>query len=374
MSDSQPRRSKNKAPDAPTGYRQTRRASKSAKVAKRVERQHEITTRLDRFLRTVKNVGYYLALLVGTLLVALLVLLLVASGVNMIARWSASQRGGANSAQAEKDRLAKENLLVIGEQGGKATGFLAVRVNGADKQIYGVAIPDGAFIEVPGQGFESLGDSFATSPDVSMAAVTNYLTVPFHNYVVVPSAVYQAALKNQSVSQVIAGATRSNLSDDAKTKLQADIAAIPKENTAIVPLPVQPVHLGSQTYFEPQKQKVADLLAKWWGVDASKVAQVTRVILYNGAGVPGIAGEAAQQLIKAGLRVVDTKNADNFNYTQTLVIVQRGDIQQGKDIAKILGVGKVTSQPADQSIADVIVIVGRDYKPPAGGSTGGTKK
>jgi hypothetical protein len=366
------RRVKHVAPEAPTGYRQTKRSSKALKHAKRAEREHEVATAVGRATRTVRNIGYYLALLVGTLLVGMLVLLLVASAVNMIARWTAEQRRGS-SVQAEAERRAKENLLVIGEQGGKATGFLALRVTGVDQQIYGIAIPDGAFIEVPGQGFSRLGDSYLAGPKVSLSAVSNYLTVPFRSFIVVPQATYQDAVKTQSVGKLISAATTSNLTPADKLQIEKDIAAIPKENTAIVPLPVQPVHLGSQTYFQPQKAKVADLLSKWWGVDATKVAQVTRVILYNGAGVPGIAGEAAQQLIHSGLRVVDTKNADNFKYAQTQIIVQRGNIQQGKDIAKTLGVGVVKSQPADQNISDVIVIVGKDYKPPAGGSTGGTK-
>jgi hypothetical protein len=372
MSDS-PKRLKNQPPEIPTGYRQTRRASKSAKIAKRVERQHEVVTTLDRVLRTIRNIGYYLALLVGTLLVSLLVLLLVASAINSIARWSAERHVSGTNAAAEAERRAKENLLVIGDQDGKAIGFLAVRVSGADRQIYGVAIPDGAFIEVPGQGFERLGDSYPAGADISLAAVSNYLTVPFRSYVVVPSAAYQQAIKSQSVSAVLAAATKTNLSSADKIKLQADITAIPKENTAIVPLPVQPVHLGTQTYFEPQKAQVADLLAKWWGVDASKVSQVTRVILYNGAGIPGIAGEAGKLLIRAGIRVVDTKNADNFNYAQTIVIVQRGDTAQGPLVAKILGVGQVRDEPSDQDIADVIVIVGKDFKPQPSGSSGGTK-
>jgi len=118
---------------------------------------------------------------------------------------------------------------------------------------------------------------------------------------------------------------------------------------------------------------VADLLSKWWGVDASKVAQVTRVILYNGAGTPGIAGEAAQQLIRVGLRVVDTKNADNFNYAKTIIVVQRGSLVQGNDIARVLGVGQVESQPSNEDVADVIVIIGKDYKAPATGSSGGSQ-
>ena len=373
MSDENPRRVKHPAPEAPTGYRQTRRASKSLKKAKRAERQHEVSTVLGRVMKTTRDIGYYLALAVGVLLVGMLVLLLVASAINIVARWTAKRDTGTNTAQAEAERRARENLLVIGEQGGKATGFLAVRISRNDKQIYGIAIPDGAFIEVPGAGFTRVGDSYAMGANVSLSAISNYLTVPFRSYVVVPAAVYQQAMKTQSVAHVLVANTASNLTTAALTGLQADIDAVPKANTALVPLPVQPVKLGTTTYFEPQKAQVADLLTKWWGVDPSKVAAVTRIILYNGAGTPGIASDAAQQLIKAGLRVVDTKNADNFNYTTTLVVVQRGAMQQGKDIAGVLGVGQVSSKPSDQNIADVIVIIGKDYKPPAGGNTGGTK-
>jgi hypothetical protein len=373
MSHETPRRVKHQAPELPTGYRSTRRASKALKKAKRAERQHEASTVLGRILKTIRDVGYYLAIAVGVLLVGMLVLLLVASGINGIARWAAHRGTGANTAQAEAERRARENLLVIADQGGKATGFLAIRISRTDGQIYGIAIPDGALIEVPGAGFSQVGDSYKMSPDVSLSAISNYLTVPFRSYVVVPPSVYQQAMKSQSIAGVLSAAVKSNMTTDTITALKADIAAIPKANTALVPLPVQPVKLGSTTYFEPQKAQVADLLTKWWGVDPTKVAQVTRVILYNGAGAPGIASEAAQQLIRAGMRVVDTKNADNFNYAQTQVVVQHGDIKQGNDIAKVLGVGLVKNQPSDQTIADVIVIIGKDYKAPAGASTGGTK-
>ena len=372
MSDETPRRVK-KAPEAPTGYRSTRRASKAVKSAKKAERQHELATTLGRVTRAIRNIGYYLALLVGILLAGMVVLLLVASAINWVARWNASHGKNAPTAMSDSERRARENLLVIGEQGGNAVGFLAIRVSSVDKQIYGIAIPDGALIEVPGQGFGKIGDSYPASPQVSMAAISNYLSVPFRSYIVVNASVYQQAMKSQSIVGILSKETTSNLTIRQKEALRATVASIPKENTAIVPLPVQPVNLGSQTYFQPQKAQVADLLTKWWGVDPSKVAQVTRVILYNGAGTPGIAGVAAEEIIKAGLRVVETKNADRFNYAKTLVVVQHGALSQGNDIAKVLRVGQVKSQPADQNIADVIVIIGKDYKPPAPAKTGGAK-
>lgn len=374
MTDDKERRSKKReAPVAPQGYRQTRRASRSAKAAKRIENAHRVSTAVGRVGKTIRDVGYYLALTVGALLVGLLLFLLLASAYNGIVRWSARRAADATSQHAALEARSRENLLVIGQQNGQAVGFIALRVDATNKQIYGIAIPDGAFIEVPGQGFERVGESFAGGPNISLAAISNYLTVPFHSYVVVSSTAYADAIKQQSVQGITAASSATNLASADLDSIGRDIASIPRQNTAIVPLPVKPIKLGTQTYFEPQRTEVADLLKSWWGVDASKTAEVTRIILYNGAGLPGIAGDAAQQLIRAGYRVIDTKNANNFNYKTTQVIVQRGAISQGNDIAKLLGVGTVVNQPSDQDVADVIVIIGRDYKPPAGGTTGGSK-
>ena len=374
MSDKAPRRAKKReAPEPPKGYRSTRRSSQAVKAANRAEREHRAGSALGSAAKLVRDIGYYLALLVGTVLVGVLVLLVLASIYNGVVRWSARHAAEqANSSEAQLAR-ASENLLVIGQLNGRAIGFIAARVDATDKQIYGIAIPDGAFIEVPGQGFEKIGESYSGGPKISLSAISNFLTVPFNTYVVVPSTAYADAVKRQSLSGITAASEASNLSASELDALGRDIASVSQKSTAIVPLPVRPIKLGTQTYFEPQRTQVADLLKQWWGVDASKAAAVTRVILYNGAGKPGRAGDAAQQLIRAGFRVVDTKNADNFKYAKTQIIVQRGDAAQGSAVAKVLGVGQVSSQPSDQDVAEVIVIIGRDYKPPASGPTGGSK-
>jgi len=61
--------------------------------------------------------------------------------------------------------------------------------------------------------------------------------------------------------------------------------------------------------------------------------------------------------------VVDTKNADKFGYAQTLIVVQSGPVAAGEKAAKVLGAGKVVNKPTDQSVADMVIIVGKDYKP-----------
>lgn len=352
--------------------RSERHGAKAVKSAKREEALGGVRQALGRFGRNVKGLGYYMLVTAGALVALLIVLLLIANAVNYVARWNAQRLADKASSPSGVAERAKENVLVIGADAqGKATGFLAMRVDRKGGQVFGVAIPDGAFIEVPGQGFERIGASYKVGPEVSMAAVANYLGVPLRNWMVVPAAAYKQALTEQSVAALPGSASESNLSVEERTELSAILADIDQENVALVPLPVKPIKLGDQTYFEPQRQEIADLLESWWGVKPGEAEKVTRVIVYNGAGSPGIAGQAAQQLIRAGYRVVDTKNADSFNYKETVVVVKRGTRDLGRKVADELGVGAVSVEPTDADVTDIIVIIGKDYKPPATTGTGG---
>lgn len=360
----QPRRSKPpKESNIPTGYRSTRRGSRSLKQAKRADRADKVVAGWNRALSTARRVGYVIAMGVTGLLGIAIALLLVASAINGIARWNAARKlANAPAPVSEQERQAQENLLIIGDEGGKAVGFLAMRVDRAGKQVFGIAIPEGAFLEVPGQGYERVGESYPAGPDVSLTAISNYLTVSFPSYAIVPAQVYRDLLKDRQLAVVSSAIQRTNLTDTQRGLLVSAFSEIPDKSVAFVPLPVKPIKLGSQTYFEPQRAEVADLLKAWWGVDPARVAEVTRVIVYNGAGKPGIAGDAAQKLIRGGFRVIDTKNADRFDYKTTTIVVQRGPVEKGAKVAETLGTGTVKEKRTDQNVSDIIVIIGRDYK------------
>ncbi len=373
--DQTPRRSRasRKSDDAPeeqSGWRTTRRGSKAGKKMRREVKIHEtrdkITLTADRTKRGAKTAAWLTAWVVGGIAAVIVLLLLVALAVNGTARWNA--RRMADSANSPEARLvrARDNLLLIGlDEKGRAAGFLAIKIAGDQKAAYGIAIPDGAFIEVPGQGFERIGDSWTAGPDVSLDAVSNFFSVPFEWYATTDFEIYQTAMQTQSLANVIDQVKESNLSEEDKARFAEAFDAIKVENVALVPMPVKPISLGDQTYFEPQRAEIADLVKSWWGVDIGAEDAVTRVIVYNGAGVPGIAGEAAQQLIRAGYRVVDTKNADGFGYAKTKVVVQNGALSSAAGITKTLKVGEVSQKPADQQVADIIVIIGKDYVPPS---------
>lgn len=356
------RRENGSQPSTPSGYRSSRRGSKALKSAKRAEKQHRVITGVHRTGRTARNVTILIVQGAAALGFAVLVLLLVALLINSAVRWNAKRSAVEDTSVAEQERRTKENILVIGEDEGKAAGFLALRVDREAGQVYGIAIPDAAFIDVPGLGFVRIGDAYASGPELITDSISNFLSVPFRTHIIVPADVYSDAVKEQRVAGIPAASSETNLSPEDMQSLTEQLAGISEKNVALVPMPVKPIKLGNQTYFEPQREEIADLLKLWWDVDAQAGDQATRVIIYNGSGEPGIAGEAAQDLIRAGVRVVDTQNADSFDYDKTQIIVRRGDASLGEEIRKVLGVGDVSVEPTPADVADMVIIIGKDYK------------
>ncbi len=368
--ESRPRRSDRhkrreaEVPEQAPGYRASRRSSKVGKKVRKAERAGKARAAVAGVVARVGR-GAALALAAaGVVLLAAALVFTAVLAVNWYARWSAG-RAAADRARSVAKQKVRENLLVIAVQEKEATGFLAMRVDSKASRVFGIAIPDGAFVEVPGQGFERIGDSYKGGAAVSLAAVSNYLSVPFDYYVTVDDAVYKAMLKQQDVSGLSAALIATNLGKDGRGELDATLKKVPAKNVGLAPLPVRSVTIGDVTYFEPQRDQIADLLYSWWGVRFGEGRQLPRAIVYNGSGLPGIAGLAARQLIKSGFRVVDTGNADRFDYATTQIVLLRGDAGEASRVRDILGTGEVVRKVAAQDITDVVIIIGRDYKPPS---------
>lgn len=293
-------------------------------------------------------------------LVAVLLVLAAVFGVNYGARHLALQQARSAASPQAQAAKARENVLIVSASETGAE-FLAVRLDEVGNQIQGIAIPGGAFMEVPGTGFARIGDSYGIGVGVSLAAISNFLGVPFEHYVVVSEEVYRDALANQSLRGVMPNLTESDFTAEEHEAVSAFIDTVPGERIALVPLPVLPVELADRTLLEPQRDQIADLLLQWWGVKPGIEAEAVSVIVYNGAGSSGLAGDAAQALLAGGFRVVDTGNAERFDYETTLIVVQSGIMSEGDDVRAALGVGKVQEGPAREGTADVIVIIGKDY-------------
>jgi hypothetical protein len=306
--------------------------------------------------RRAVAVGVIIVLLLG----AVYALPLLADGINWLVRWNKVRSVTATAVALP----AQDNLLVIGVSDGVVVGFVALKAERSSGKVLGIAIPDGAFVEVPGQGFERVGASYLGGPQVSEDAISNFFGVPFRKYVVVDGTAYQALLRNQDVSALMQSVTSTDLTSPEREAFTAYFASVEKAGVWIAPLPVKPVAVGDQRYFEPQKKEIADLLLKWWGVQAGSTQSAPRVIVYNGVGTPGLAGVAAQQLIRAGFRIVDSANAGNFDYKTTEIHLFHGTQADADNVRASLGAGRVIVESAPQELTDMIVIVGADYRPP----------
>jgi hypothetical protein len=334
-------------------------AEAGAPAVRAATRAHSATaTRVKSALAVAARRALSVLVIVAVLLGTLWGLVV---GVNAFARWNARRVAALGAAPAS---ATVDNLLVIGVGDGVAIGFTALKAERSSNRVLGIAIPDGAFMEVPGKGFERVGASYSGGPSVSMDAVSNYLGVPFRTYVVVDAATYQTLLTGQNVAGIMAAVTKTDLTANARASFTKYFSSVKSKDVWIVPLPVKPVAVGDERYFEPQRAQVADLLLQWWGVQATRQTTTPRVIVYNGVGTPGLAGLASQQLIRAGLRVVDSGNADNFKYKTTVIYLYHGTQTDAQAVRAALGVGEIIVQSAPQDLADMIVIVGADYRPP----------
>jgi hypothetical protein len=95
--------------------------------------------------------------------------------------------------------------------------------------------------------------------------------------------------------------------------------------------------------------------------------QIT-VYVQNGVGTPGLEQDAAEKLRDAGYEFLNGGNANEFGRRQTVILIPDGgdvSVSVGKSVASTLGVPQSAVQISDQgqSVADVVVVLGEDFKP-----------
>ncbi len=183
-----PRRSKKAkqdSPEVPSGWRSSRRGSKTAQRARKEMKSREAKERMAEGARDtgrkITDGATALGKGIAGVALGLLIVVLLFTGINGIARWNAKRLDDLENSPEALLEQARDNLLFIADEEGRAVGFLALKVEGDREQIYGIAIPDAAFVEVPGRGFQRIGESYEAGPDVSLSAVSNFFTVPVHH-------------------------------------------------------------------------------------------------------------------------------------------------------------------------------------------------
>jgi len=68
-------------------------------------------------------------------------------------------------------------------------------------------------------------------------------------------------------------------------------------------------------------------------------------------------------LREQGLDVIDSKNADHFNYIETKILHHRGDLKRAMELANILMIDKnnIIKDKNKTLFYDLTLIIGEDY-------------
>ena len=86
------------------------------------------------------------------------------------------------------------------------------------------------------------------------------------------------------------------------------------------------------------------------------------VLVLNGCGVEGIGFRATKVMRDMGLDVVDFRNADSFDYEESIIVDRTGDIGAALEVARLLRVHNVIQQVPETPLVDIIVVIGADHE------------
>ena len=182
----------------------------------------------------------------------------------------------------------------------------------------------------------------------------------------------------KSTSQVSTALTglgpRSTISEPAAqlasflVGLAADGRSEALQYDSLPVIPIDPGNGVSSFRVDPDATRalVDRLLAQ--SVPAGARQTGNRVLVLNGVGTPGIGEKVRERLVPARFVFVASRNNASFGVRKTRVLVKEATTEAqalGDRVARALGVPLDSVQTAEiGSIADVVVVVGADFKAP----------
>jgi hypothetical protein len=97
--------------------------------------------------------------------------------------------------------------------------------------------------------------------------------------------------------------------------------------------------------------------------DMFGIAPPIPTVVQNGSGEPGIGEAAAEHLVPAGFRIVLSGNAQSFDHAVTQITATgTANAHAARRARQALGVGVVRVSPVPSGLADVTIVLGRDFK------------
>jgi LytR cell envelope-related transcriptional attenuator len=119
-----------------------------------------------------------------------------------------------------------------------------------------------------------------------------------------------------------------------------------------------PTRISASSAWVPDYGALDDLMAADFGVERPPV----RVLVQNGVGDPGIGAEVAARIVPKGFRVVWSANAGSFELRATQVVAGGDEyVDEAKRARRALGVGDLGVTQVPSGVADITIVIGKDF-------------
>jgi LCP family protein required for cell wall assembly len=127
-------------------------------------------------------------------------------------------------------------------------------------------------------------------------------------------------------------------------------------------LPVSDDTVGGAAILRLRDEEAQPILDLFRGTDPTAVTpDGVRVLVLNGSGLPGQAGEASDALVAAGFTSAGTGEAESFDHARTVVRYTAGQGPAADLVARYLAAGADLEEVTGSLGADVVVVTGTDY-------------
>jgi len=276
------------------------------------------------------------------------------------------EKSAAVKKPAKKPKPKSILFIGAGQEDGKekAQGLALFIVKDDDSTISGWSIPDSTFIVVPGYGLDRISVSLGSGIPPTVAAIENFLGIEVNNYIKLSYEDYDNTVSRLRLKKALERAEQTNLNQTQYKYFSKKFEETKPDDINLIPLPVKPLIVGRETYSEPDRDEIDRLFALIWGISKSERESDMDIIILNGSGDPGIAGDAAEKLININCRIVQIENADNFDYDKTQIIIYKDKVNNtlANKIKKTLGTGVIVRQNVPQDLADITIVIGKDYQ------------
>ncbi len=108
-----------------------------------------------------------------------------------------------------------------------------------------------------------------------------------------------------------------------------------------------------------EKRKLSEVTT-YTGED--RIPYKSKVLIANGCGVPGIAAEFRDLILKKGYVVYSPQNEQYWTYDESIVLSLDGNMDIARELAEDMQIKNCFMYKKNGSYESVKVIVGKDYK------------